>query len=273
MKVDYISDLHVDFYFEKEEITIEEFKATKLYEIFKDKEGEVLVIAGDIGHYNKQNLFILKAIKEFFNYKKIFFVLGNHDYYLLNNLMIEKYNSNSINRINDMKNLCDEEKDIHLLTGNIIEYKGIKFGGTGMWYDGVYLQRLNLRMTKEKVNEIWEDKMRDAGSIYGIQNYKTLFQIEIENLRNCYEKSDILITHVNPSINPSHTHRKYILNELNGFYSFDGDYYLENTKAKYWIFGHTHKNIEYDVYNTKVICNPLGYPHENIDFELESFVV
>jgi len=32
---------------------------------------------------------------------------------------------------------------------------------------------------------------------------------------------------------------------------------------KYWVFGHTHDAIEYEMENVKFLCNPLGYPNES----------
>ena len=32
---------------------------------------------------------------------------------------------------------------------------------------------------------------------------------------------------------------------------------------KYWIFGHAHDVIEYNLHNVKCICNPMGYPLES----------
>lgn len=273
MIIDYISDLHVDFYMDNDQQNIEYFKKSRFHEIFLNKNGEVLIIAGDIGHFNDQNIFALKTIKELYGYKKIFFVLGNHDYYLLSECVVNEYKENSYNRINEMKKLCDELEDIHILSGDVIEYKGIKFGGSGLWYDGKYLQRFDMTLTKDGINDLWKRKIMDANAIYGINNYDEIFKEEIEKLRQCYDKCDVLITHVNPSILPQHTVRKHLLNKLNGFYSFDGEYYLENTPAKYWIFGHTHTEIEYEVYGTEVLCNPLGYPQENCDFKLKSFEV
>ncbi len=273
MIVDYISDLHVDFYLDYTNSTIEYFMTKRLHYIFSQKKGDVLIIAGDIGHYNDQNIFVLKTIKELYGYKKIFFVLGNHDYYLINESIVKKYQQNSFNRINEMKTLCSQLNDIHLLMGDVIEYKGIKFGGSGLWYDGKYLQGLDMSLTKEGIHDLWSRKMLDATAIYGIESYDTIFMDEIEKLRFCYDKCDVLISHVNPSINPDCTIKKYQLNKLNGFYSFDGEYFLENTSAKYWIFGHVHKKTQYESYDTKVLCNPLGYPNENYDACLQSFEI
>ena len=32
---------------------------------------------------------------------------------------------------------------------------------------------------------------------------------------------------------------------------------------KYWVFGHTHDAIEYEMEDVKFLCNPLGYPTES----------
>jgi predicted phosphodiesterase len=36
-----------------------------------------------------------------------------------------------------------------------------------------------------------------------------------------------------------------------------------NGTIKYWVFGHTHDPIEYEIDNVKFLCNPLGYPNES----------
>lgn len=271
MKVDYISDVHIDFYLDYEEYNFDNLKTTKLHEVFSDKCAEVLVIAGDIGHYNLQNIFFLKVLREYYGYEKVFFVLGNHDYYLLQANMRKYYNNSSFRRIHEMKKLCREIDGIHLLCGDIIEYKGIKFGGSGLWYDGKYMQRLDVSMNKEKMNDLWQRKMLDASMIYGIKRFDSLYLRELERLHKIYDKCDVMITHVNPSIDPKHAPAKYTLDKLNGFYSFDGEYYTKNSTAKYWVFGHIHDIVEYEINDTKVISNPLGYPRENQNFKLRTF--
>ena len=34
-------------------------------------------------------------------------------------------------------------------------------------------------------------------------------------------------------------------------------------QPKYWIHGHTHIPCQYDLGDTRVVCNPRGYPREN----------
>ena len=185
--------------------------------------------------------------------------------------MQKTYNNSSFKKIHEMKKLCAKFDNIHLLSGDTIEYKGVVFGGCAMWYDGKYMQRLDVSMNKEKINDLWTRKVLDARMIYGIKRFDSLYLKELEKLKQFYDKSDVIITHINPSISPEHTPKKHVLDKINGFYSFDGEYYVQNTKAKYWVFGHIHTRLKYHISNTTVLSNPLGYPNENDEVSLLNF--
>jgi len=88
MIVDVLSDLHLDFYFKPQLTTNANANIVSFFRpILTDNDtreiGDVLIIAGDIGHYNEQNIEVLKTIQKEF-YKHVICVLGNHDYYLVN---------------------------------------------------------------------------------------------------------------------------------------------------------------------------------------------
>ena len=53
------------------------------------------------------------------------------------------------------------------------------------------------------------------------------------------------------------------VHETTGFFTFDGSKYLKEGSMKYWIFGHTHDQTEFEMEGVKCICNPMGYPSEN----------
>jgi len=54
---------------------------------------------------------------------------------------------------------------------------------------------------------------------------------------------------------------------------FDGEYYIQNTTAKWWVFGHIHKTLSYTVGSTHITANPLGYKYENHSAKLASFQI
>ena len=37
---------------------------------------------------------------------------------------------------------------------------------------------------------------------------------------------------------------------------------IEKTRPELWIHGHTHVPCDYELFETRVICNPRGYPRE-----------
>ena len=80
--VDYISDLHLSFYLKAssngyEEIQMDEFISRV---IEPQAKGEILVVAGDITEFTKHGVLFLKKCAKY--YKKVFFVAGNHEYYI-----------------------------------------------------------------------------------------------------------------------------------------------------------------------------------------------
>lgn len=272
MKIDYISDLHTDFWF-GENMTIDEYLQSYVYKyVFNNAGGEILLIAGDLGHKNEQNIKFLKIIQEVHKYNHIFCVLGNHDYYIMNEQW-SKYEKNSFLRTKELKHLLKNENGISLLDGQVEKYKELRIGGCGMWYDGQYIKHQNPNLIDQDIDIMWKNTMMDALHIGGIKNFRDILDIELKKLDQIFEKSDIILTHVNPSIEVKHTFEKYSKSHLNGFYSFDGTSYLKNTTAKHWIFGHVHTPIQYKVKNIAIRCNPLGYPHQsgNLNPTIRSF--
>ena len=111
---------------------------------------------------------------------------------------------------------------------------------------------------------ILKNKSTDKYSdIDGINNFDTIYKIEMEKLEKIYQNCDVMITHVNPSCSEEHINEKYHNNPTNTFFTFDGSKYYNNGTMKYWIFGHTHDSIEYEIGDVKFLCNPFGYPHES----------
>lgn len=269
MKVDILSDIHLDFYFKNTTINEEDVKDLFSH-IFTQSPADILIIAGDIGHNNQQNINVLKQIKKIFNYKHIICVLGNHDYYLVDNYSKKIYDNKSFNRVIEMRKLINDIEGMSCLDGNIITIDGVRFGGCDSWYDGEYITKnfdnicpmWNVPKDSYYINQLWENGLNDANYIKDFDWQKTA-TIEKEKLDKIYKDVDIMITHVNPSLNPNHTFELYRESELTGFFTFNGEKYLREGSMKYWIFGHTHNETEYEIENTHCIANPMGYPGES----------
>lgn len=260
MKIDILSDVHLDNYFYKK------YKKNDVIEFYSkiidfNNVGDVLVIAGDLGHDNQQNIEILKILKEY--YKNIICVLGNHDYFLMgktNNIF-----KDSFERVQNMRDLINSEDGMHCLNGDVIDIDGIKFGGADSWYDDGFLKvnYPNGNFPKKSTNVMWSNCTPDAKCIKGVENFDDIFEIEKPKIEAVYKDCDVMITHINPSAKKDNINIRFQNNPSSTFFCFNGEEYLKNGNMKYWIFGHTHEELEYEEYGVKCICNPLGYSNEN----------
>lgn len=260
--VSILSDLHFDSHLPSFGAT--EKMVKKVFDPIFKTPADVLVIAGDLGHYNNQSFTVIKMLRELY-FKHIVVVLGNHDYYLINRMLVDDYNNNSFNRVNKMRELLNSIDGVHCLNGNVVEIEGVRFGGCDSWYDGQYqLHNLNPHFiyAMHHVRELWKYTMNDYPCIKGIKKFDDIWEIERPKIEATYQVCDVMITHVMPSINPEHVNRHYRSDKATGFFCFDGEKYLKETTAHTWIYGHSHTNNEFDLHGVRVIANQLGYRGE-----------
>jgi len=264
--IDFLSDLHLDFYFSKNN----RIKDEDIYRLFnpiitKDNRdvGEVLIVAGDIGHYNWQNIRVLKYLKEHY-YKYIICVLGNHDYYLIDHESKLQF-KDSFERVNNMRKLINQESDMYCLDGDIIEINGVKFGGCDSWYNNGYLLRQypTQNFSRDNINEMWKSFMNDSNYMFGVENFDDIWELEKTKIEKVYKECDVMITHINPSCKDEHININFQNNPSNVFFSFEGEEYRKKGNMKYWIFGHTHEELDFIEHGVTCYCNPLGYPNES----------
>ena len=244
MRIDYISDLHLNFYVEpegNEKIYIEKTRMF-LQKLLPSQIADVLVLAGDLSHFNKQSYETLKFFSEY--YKQVFFVFGNHDYYLVSKKQRQKYHNRSIEREEELVRLIENIPNVQLLRNfEVVTYNDVTFAGATSWYplyqykdmayfkqssnDSVYIQELSLQLLHEREMAM----------------YKKMPEV------------DVLVTHVPPIILESH--RKYgstscFLNEL------------KDVKASVCIFGHCHEQKVYEKAGIQFAINAVGYPEERL---------
>lgn len=299
MKFAIMGDTHFDFYFNVQSAVSARLFDSKFKELIESNPADVLIIAGDIGHYNAQNVTCLKHLRRYYN--RIIVTFGNHDYYLVTKSIVSKYQwgtgrlGGSRERVADMKSMIDSLDGADYVDGNVVEIEGVRIGGATGWYDG------SLMLDRKKYDDInlyWRLQMNDANMIYPTGNngakFDTLFHEQKHHVDAVYQQCDIMISHVSPlsewkqftemygfdsdqasrDLNYSINHEA--LQDYRAFYCFDGQEYLENGSMKHWIFGHTHRNFSRtyqrkDGREIEIICNSIGYPKnkEKSDFKLK----
>jgi hypothetical protein len=278
MIIDILSDLHINAHLKY--LNPSDKLVERLWKHLKPK-GEILIVAGDMGEITQQNVNFLSALKRLF-YKEIICVLGNHDLYGLYNRIIYLYDENleiaeqrgwdnyTIKREEAKKLYMDA--GIHLLDGTTVTINGITFGGAMGWYDGLYPIRHGISLGKhpmfryreyDDLQELWTTCMPDH-DIKPMRRFNELLKEELPKIEAVIDRCDIMITHINPSIDKAHQNPDWKDHPTCGFYSFDGTDLIKKFRGSHWIFGHSHYNEEYRIDTFNFIANTLGYPSEHI---------
>lgn len=286
MRFALLGDTHFDFWLDQ---NFKEKHFTMHFgKMIEAAPADVLLIPGDIGHYNAQNLKCLEYLRQY--YKRIVVTFGNHDYYLVTHSVRDKYryrnpNAPSVERVNEMKQMIEDAEWIDYVDGNVIDIDGIKIGGATGWYDGSLL--MSNGKSYDDVQWEWRFQMNDANLIYPNGNngvkFDRLFNEQKHRLDDVYQHCDIMMSHVSPlsewnqfvqmynyqsalaAIDPNYAQNHEGLKDYRAFYCFDGKKYLEEGSMKHWVFGHTHRNFHrlYERADGKTVdiyCNSIGYP-------------
>ena len=239
MKLKYISDIHLEFYTPEKADEI-------IKQILPQSEDEVLILAGDIGKPRNETYDeLIKHVAA--NFKKIFVIAGNHEYY--------GGKKNMEDTLGYMKTYFKQYTNISFLDNAYETYEGYTFVGTTLWS--------TVTNPQYKINDI--KAIKDMS----VDFYNELNQVCIEFLKSALEtftKNVIVITHHMPSeslIDP-----KYLKGEVKHynqwFYSDMDNFILEHKYSiACWIYGHTHVPSVSSIYGVPMLCNPMGYPGEN----------
>lgn len=272
MKLTITSDLHLDFWINPTNNANKQEKQMHLMlsNLLPEDLGDVIVVAGDIGHYNKQNAIFFKVLRKYF--KHVVWVFGNHDLYMVSKNIAKQFDNNSYNRLENMIQFSSEIDGVHYLNGNIFEYDGVKIGGTGLWYDDGYANKV-WGVSQKDVKLDWLYTMNDSNLIRvpnqdgnpGRIDFISFCNSEKEKLNSIIESLDVIVTHVSPDW--SRIPLKYNKSSST-FWYFDGSYLIEKTNQRQiWVHGHTHDSHYYELSNrSTIICNPLGYPDRGVEY-------
>jgi predicted phosphodiesterase len=244
MKIQYISDIHLEFLRKPPKIKVE---------------ADILVLAGDIGYpysgiYRE---FLIDMNKKF---KRVYLITGNHEYYNCGknmNASMEEIDEEIIRIIknNNLNNIC-------YLDNSYDDYEGYRFVGLTLW--SKINNSLYLINDFTKINEM------------NVELYNDLHEIGCEFLdyitKEVSSKPIIIITHHIPSYNlidPVFRTEEY--NKYNQCFASNCEKYFREP-IKVWIYGHTHRNRETEINGIKFLCNPKGYPSENKNIILNKIV-
>jgi hypothetical protein len=200
-----------------------------------------------------------------FQFKHVIYVMGNHEHYHGKFDKSAEIIRTAIGYLNI--------QNIHLLDCDTKEIDGVHFVGGTMWTDcnkgdALTLYHLEQCMTDFRVIRIAAENFKKFLPIRTVKEFtktRDYFKTVIGNLPE--DAKIVVCSHHAPSHLSIHEIYK---NDtlMNGGYSTDmSEFILDRPQIQAWTHGHMHNNFDYQIGNTRVMCNPHGYPGENDQFD------
>ena len=200
-----------------------------------------------------------------FQFKHVILIMGNHEHYH------GKFDR-SADIIRDTIGYLNIQ-NIHLLDRDAKEIDGVHFIGGTMWTDcnkgdPMTLYHLEHCMSDFRVIRIAGENFKKFLPMRTVMEFtktRDYFKTVIDNLPK--DSKIVVCSHHAPSHLSIHEIYK---NDtlMNGGYSSDlSEFILDRPQIRAWTHGHMHNCFDYQVGDTRVMCNPHGYPGENDQFD------
>lgn len=265
MKIQIVSDLHLEF--APIEIT--------------NGGADVLVLAGDIlvadtftrgvdsPYFAVAQSWLQWSEDTCAKFDKVIYILGNH----------EHYKGNFYETYDVLTQKLGHIANLNILDQTFVDIGEYRFIGGTLWTDFNH-DNLQAMLVRDGLNDYKVVKGRDYRKLSTNETlyYHTQF-LNFIDAQYATGKKIVVVGHHAPSYRSVAEQFRYGRSaSLNhGYFSHLDRFIEERPNIKLWIHGHTHTSSDYEVGDTRVVCNPRGYarpnsPPENSDFD-PTFVV
>ena len=233
MKIRLLSDLHTEFRLPYKTHAMSEYCGE-----------DVLVLAGDIASGATNTMDVIKFFLDQ-GFPNVVYVPGNHEYY---GTSIEDFNTKMFDK-------CVQHEGAYFLNQNNITINGVLFVGATLWTNFMD-NPISQAVCKRVINDFRQIKnfsTRDAYDLY----YKHLDYIK-QSYEHRNDKKVVVVTHFLPA-------RECIAPQwrggelLNDYFANDLGSWIADMENTTWLFGHTHDAMDFELGNTRLVCNPHGY--------------
>jgi len=234
MKIQYASDLHIEFPENKEFLRNNPLKPI----------GDILILAGDIVPFAvlKKNLDFFSYLSD--NFENTYWIPGNHEYY--HSDMADKSGT-----------FHEKIKDnVHLLNNTIVQHGDVDLIFSTLWSHIGLANQWKIENSLSDFRVIHYKGNKLTTEIYN-QMHRECATFIKQALHAKASKSIVVSHHAPTFYNYPDKFKGDALNEAFAVELFD---LIESIGPDCWIYGHTHCNTkDFTIANTTVLTNQLGY--------------
>lgn len=241
MRIQYASDLHLEFG--------ENSKWLKENPLIPA--ADILVLAGDIGYLGDENY----RTHPFWdwaseNFKQVIVVPGNH----------ELYRFFDVNELYEGWSL-EIRPNVKAYYNTVIPLEaGTELIASTLW---AHIPPTEECLTERCVSDfkrIRNGKYRLSARRFNEEHSKCRSFIE-RSVRESNAKNLVVLTHHVPSFLLMADEFKG--SPINGAFTVELGNFIADSRINYWIYGHSHRNINKVIGNTQCVSNQLGYVFQN----------
>ena len=230
MKLHILNDLHIEF---------EDFEPPAT-------DADVVVLAGDIG----VGMEGLRWAEDRFPDKPVIYVPGNHEFYHHDIALIEELKAQAPDHI-------------HVLNDDQIIIDRVRFLGSILWTDfalfGEGERFFAMQTARQRMTDfsIIQNHGRRFTPEDAIQLHTASRDWLAAMLAEPFDGKTVVVTHHAPS--SQSVHPRYARDLLTPAFASNLENLMDGDRPALWVHGHMHESYDYEVYGTRVVCNPRGY--------------
>lgn len=234
MKLHILSDLHTEFWdFDPPETG-----------------ADVVVLAGDIGVGTAG----IEWAARRFSRSPVLYIPGNHEFY-----------GHDIRGADQLSAAAPD--NIQVLNDDACEIAGVRFLGSTLWTDFRLYGDGEAWFSRQKARDSIADftSIRNGDRLFTPEDSVELHEASkawlVNELQKAFDGRTVVVTHhlpASPSIADD-----YRNDPLNPAFASRLEDVIEKYQPDRWIHGHTHVACDYEIFGTRVVCNPRGYPSES----------
>ena len=251
MKIQFASDLHLEFH----------ENSRWLHDNPLVPVGDMLVLAGDIGYlgddiYSRHPFWDWCAE----NFKQTYIVPGNHELY----------------KGFDINNLTEGWTQQIRQNVQIVYNKAVKIGDIEIIFSTLWarIYPADAYFVEHGVTDF--RRIRNGEYCLSWDRFNDEHDKCVDYIRRSIKQSEavkrIVVTHHVPSFDLMAFEFKG--SRINGAFTSDLNTLIESLPIDYWIYGHSHRNINVEIGVTKLVTNQLGYvfANEHEYFRRDAFI-
>jgi len=240
MKIQYASDLHLEFSDNSRCLRDNPLKPV----------GDILILAGDIGYLNDDN-YSKHPFWDYVsdNFKQVIVAVGNHELYKYYDLVQIPQGL-----------VCSIRDNVKCYYNAVVRIDNVELIISTLW---AKIPLKEAYITERGVSDFHRILYNDKPLTF--DNFNREHDSCFQFIRNAVSKSSakhiVVATHHVPSFqlaSPDFTGSK-----INGAFTVELEQYIESSPIEYWIYGHSHRNIDKVIGKTKCVSNQLGYVFHN----------